>query len=107
MSIHPADLLTQITCLVQVEALLDNVQLHQLLVALLIVLQCKLVERTIITILIIQQNNISTIDTVLPLSGPGGPCKCGTRPELGAASSPVALRCREEVRGLHSSTAVG
>ena len=95
MSIHPADLLTQGTCLVQVEALLDDVQLHQLLVALLIVLRYKLVESTIITILIIQQNNISIINSELPLSGPVVPGECGTRPGSGAASSPVALRYRK------------
>jgi hypothetical protein len=48
---NPADLLTYSTCLVQVEALLDDVQLHQLEVALLFVLRCKLVESTIINIL--------------------------------------------------------
>ena len=58
MSIHPADLLTQSTCLVKVVALLDDVQLHQLLVALFLVLRCKLVESTIITIHIIQRNNL-------------------------------------------------
>jgi len=58
MSSQPADLLTYSTCLVQVEALLDDVQLHQFEVALLFVLWCKLVESTIINILIIQQNNI-------------------------------------------------
>jgi hypothetical protein len=53
MSSHPADLLTEITCLEHVEALLDDVQLYQLEVALLFVLRCKLVESTIISILII------------------------------------------------------
>jgi hypothetical protein len=52
MSSHPADLLKEITCLEHVEALLDNVQLHQLEVALLVVLRCKLVESIIISILI-------------------------------------------------------
>jgi hypothetical protein len=61
MSSHPADLLTEITCLEHVEALLDNVQLHQLEVALLFVLRCKLVESTIINILNQTEQHISTI----------------------------------------------
>ena len=82
ISSHPV----QSTCLEQIEALLDNVQLHQLEVALLIVLWCKLVERIIINILIIQQNNIYRLSSALPQSGPDSPCEGGTRPGSDAAS---------------------
>jgi hypothetical protein len=103
MSSHPADLLTEITCLEHVEALLDYVQLYQLEVALLFVLRCRLVESTIISIFII--TNASTVITELPQSDPGGPCEGDTRPGSDATSSPVALWCREKVSWLHSNTA--
>jgi hypothetical protein len=75
-------------------------------VALLFILRCKLVQSTIISLLIIQQStNTSTVITELPLSDPGGPCEGGTRPGSDATSSPVALRCREKVSWLHSNTA--
>jgi hypothetical protein len=61
MSSHPADLLTQCTCLVQVDALLDDVQFHQLEVAHLLILWYKLVENFIISIQIIQQNKVTSI----------------------------------------------
>ena len=86
----------QSTCLVQVEALLDDVQLHQFEVTLLIVLWCKLVET--MHIFIIQQNNIYRLSSDLPQSGPDSPCEGGTRPGSDAASSPVALRCLKAVR---------
>jgi len=61
MSSHRADLLTQCTCLVQVDALLDDVQFHQLEVAHLLILWYKLVETFIISILIIQHNKVTSI----------------------------------------------
>ena len=61
MSSHSADLLTQCTCLVQVDALLDDVQFHQLEVAHLLILWYKLVETFIISILIIQHNKVTSI----------------------------------------------